>query len=213
MLFCQFVAEWKGSHYNNRELKMDFFFVKDYRNNYRFFSSVPNPQIQANFSKWRKKWEQAKKRLMLLPPRILNQELAFERALKTKDSVTKIYFSGDQKQSRVRKKFTFFLQKQRSKHLFLLVVEGLLLPISGIMALLPGPNVFFYVLFLIMFIQWRALRGIKVLINKNHDFISSSLLKEWEEAVESSDLERIQAAIQNIEKEIPVDKVKKILYK
>ncbi|MFW6139915.1 MAG: hypothetical protein ACOC5S_00990 [Acidobacteriota bacterium] len=192
---------------------MEFYFVKDFKKRYRFFSSPVVRETQVNFTKWQKMWEEAKKRLLLLPPRILGQEQAFERGLKLKDSKTIIYHSGRQDKDRIRKKFTFFLLKQRSKHIALLVAETLLLPITGLMAFLPGPNIFFYVLFLILYIQWRAFRGIKILLHKNHEFVYSPLLGEWEAAVKSQDPERMKEVIKKIDQKLSIHKIQKILYK
>jgi hypothetical protein len=193
--------------------KMDYYFVKDYKKKYRFFSSQPIHEIQVNFTKLRQRWEEAKRRLMLLPQKILSQEQAFERAVRLKEFGIKIHYSGSKEKSRIKKKFIFFLLKQRSKHIFLLIIETLLLPISGLMAFLPGPNIFFYVLFLIMYTQWKALRGIKILINKDHEFIDSSLLGEWEAAVESGEPGQMKAAMEKINNELCIDKIQKILYK
>lgn len=192
---------------------MDYYFVKDYKKNYRFFLSQPVHEIQVNFTKLRKRWEEAKKRLMLLPQKILSQEQAFERAVKLKEFRIKIHYAGSKKKSRIKKKFIFFLFKQRSKHILLLIIETLLLPISGLMAFLPGPNIFFYVLFLIMYTQWKALKGIKVLINKDHEFIDSPLLEEWEAAVESGEPGQMQVVIKKIDNELCIDRIQKILYK
>jgi len=192
---------------------MEFYFVKDFKKRYRFFSSPSIRPIDVHFTKWQKMWEEAKKRLLLLPPRILSQEQAFEKALRGRDSETRIYFSGSHDRSQIKKKFIFYLRKQRSKHLVLLVLETLLLPVSGLMAFLPGPNIFFYVLFLVMYIQWRAFKGIKVLIHKNHGFISSALLEEWEKAVELGAANKMERVINKIERELSINKIRKILYK
>jgi len=47
---------------------MQFFFVPDHRQNFRFFSSEPLHDIQVEFSRWKKLWVIAKEKLMLLPP-------------------------------------------------------------------------------------------------------------------------------------------------
>ena len=192
---------------------MEFYFVKDFKEKYRFFSSPPLQQIEVDFNKWQKMWEEAKKRLLLLHPKMISREQAFERALNTNNSGIKIYYSGSQNKKRIRKKFVFFLHKQRSKHFVLLILETLLLPISGIMAILPGPNIFFYVLFLVMIIQWRALKGIKILIKKDQEFVHSPLLREWDSAVESQNQEQMQKIIKEIEQKLSINKIKKILYK
>jgi len=193
--------------------KMEFYFVKDFKEKYRFFSSPPLQQIEVDFNKWQKMWEEAKERLLLLHPKMISREQAFERALNLNNSAIKIYYSGSQTKKRIRKKFVFFLHKQRSKHFILLILETLLLPISGIMAILPGPNIFFYVLFLVMIIQWRALKGIKILIKKDQEFVHSPLLREWDSAVESQNQEQMQKIVKEIEQKFSINKIKKILYK
>ncbi|MBD3413166.1 MAG: hypothetical protein GF421_01890 [Candidatus Aminicenantes bacterium] len=191
---------------------MEFYFVKDFKKKYRFFSSQPDQQIQVTFTKWKKMWEEAKRRLMLLPPKILFQELAFERGIKTKESECRIYFAAHQNQSQIQTRFLSFLRKQRVKHIWFLAIETLFLPLSGLMAFLPGPNIFFYVLFLIMFTQWRALIGIKRLIHAHHTFVGSSLLDEWDSAVNSENPEMLESVIQKIEKKLTIKKIRKILY-
>ena len=123
---------------------MKYFFVQDYRQKYRFFSSEPIQNIQVKFTRLEKLWEEAKKRLMLLPKRILAQEQAFARALKLNEDSVEILHSGRLDEKRLKIKFFLFLQKQRTKHILLLVGEAILLPVSGLLALLPGPNVFFW---------------------------------------------------------------------
>jgi hypothetical protein len=214
MCFQPVVEKYKSRGYNFViKIKMEFYFAKDFKKKYRFFSSPPIRPIDVNFNRWQKMWEEAKRRLLLLHPRMISQEQAFERALNLKNSVSEIYYSGSQNKDRIKRKFIFFLHKQRSKHFFLLIIETLLLPISGIMAFLPGPNIFFYVLFLLMIIQWRALKGIKIMIRKDHEFVYSPLLEEWEVAVKSEDPEKMQMVIEKIESKLSINKIKKILYK
>ena len=209
---CVEKYKWRGYNFVGTK-KMEFYFVKDFKKKYRFFSSPPIQQIEVNFNKWQKMWEEAKRRLLLLHPRMISQEQAFERGLNIKNSATHIYYSGNQDKEKIKRKFIFFLHKQRSKHFILLILETLLLPISGIMAFLPGPNIFFYVLFLVMIIQWRALKGIKIMIRKDHEFVYSPLLREWEAAVKSENTEKMQAVIKKIEQKLSINKIQKILYK
>ena len=42
---------------------MKFLFIKNYKGNYRFFSSLPVENIQIKFSRWKKVWELAKTKL------------------------------------------------------------------------------------------------------------------------------------------------------
>ena len=61
----------------------------------------------------------------------------------------------------LRRAFALWLRKERVKNLTFMILEGLLIPFTGFLALLPGPNIFFYVpglLFYFHFIAWRGLR-------------------------------------------------------
>ncbi len=192
---------------------MNFFFVQDYRKKYRYFSAEPLSVIQVNFSRFRKFWERAKKKLMLLPLKIHKQEQAFERTLKIEGNQIRILHSGRMDEKKVRSKFYFFLQKQRTKHIILLVGEFLILPISGIAALLPGPNMFFYVLILLVILQWQALRGINKLLKKDQLFIPDLSLKEWETALQNQEESTFLPLLEKIEKKHNVQNLNKILWK
>jgi hypothetical protein len=192
---------------------MKYFFVQDYRQKYRFFSSEPIQNIQVKFTRLEKLWEEAKKRLMLLPKRILAQEQAFARALKLNEDSVEILHSGRLAEKRLKIKFFLFLQKQRTKHILLLVGEAILLPVSGLLALLPGPNVFFGVLALIMFTHWQALKGINKISRKSQLFITSQTLNEWEQALLSQKRKNLTAILDKIEEEYTLKDMNKILYK
>jgi len=184
---------------------MRFFFVRDYKKHYRYFSSEPYRQIQINPPRWKKLWESAKKKLMLLPQRILRQEQAFARALKLEEEKIQIFHSG--------RLFYFFLQKQRTKHILFLAGELILLPISGLAALLPGPNVFFGVLALIMITHWQALRGLNSTLRKEQVFIHSPLLHDWEQALEHRVWGEFPGILEKIEEEYGLQGIHKVLWK
>ena len=192
---------------------MKFFFVLDYREKYRFFSSEPIQNIQVKFTRLEKLWDEAKKRLMLLPKRILAQEQAFARAHKLDGEGMEICHSGRLDEKRLKLKFFLFLQKQRTKHVLLLVGEAILLPVSGLMALLPGPNVFFGVLALIMYTHWQAFRGINKVLRKKHRFVTSQALDQWELALLSPEQKNLEALLDKVEAEYALKDLKKILFK
>lgn len=192
---------------------MRFFFVKDYREKYRYFSARPLHQITVNFSRWKKIWEKAKEKLMLLPRRILAQEQAFEQILQSKEQQVNILYSGCCDEKRIRKSFFFFLQRQRTKHVLFLIGETLLLPISGLAAFLPGPNVFFGVLALLMITHWQAMRGINRLLKKDYEFMPSPLLKEWEQAIQRENEKDYSGILEKISEEYHLDNMRKILWK
>jgi len=191
---------------------MFFFFVKDHREKYRYFCTKPLREIQVKFSRWKKIWEKAKKKLMLLPQRILAQEQAFEHVLKLEAKTLVVLHSGRCTDQKIKIRFFFFLQRQRTKHVFLLIAETLLLPISGLAALLPGPNVFFGVLALLMFTHWQSLRGINRLLKKDHDFRSSQELNEWEEAIKTRQENAYPQILKRIAEEYKVENIHKILW-
>lgn len=192
---------------------MKFFFVQDYRHKYRYFSSEPIQEIHVKFSRLEKIWEEAKKKLMLLPQRILAQEQAFKRVLSFQESYIPILYSGRQSEKRIKIKFFFFLQKQRTKHIFLLIAETLLLPVSGLAALLPGPNVFFGILALLIITHWHAIKGIHSLLKKEHQFIPASSLREWEAAIKSRKGRNFPLILDKIGKEYELQNIQKILWK
>ncbi len=192
---------------------MKFFFVRDYSQKYIYFSSETLIQIKIKSSRWKEIWELAKKKLMLLPQRVLRQEQAFGRGLKLKEEKIQVFHSGRLDNKRIKTKFYFFLQKQRTKHIFMLTGEALLLPISGLAIILPGPNVFFGYLALLTITHWQALKGINRLLKKEHEFISSSLFKDWEQTLESKKEESYSQILGKIEKKYNLQDIHKVLWK
>jgi len=192
---------------------MNFFFVRDYLHKYRCFTAEPVREISVKFSRFKRIWELAKAKLMLLPQRILRQEQAFTRALKLQEKKIQIYHSGCLEEKRIKTKFYFFLHKQRTKHILLLIGETLLLPISGLAALIPGPNVFFGALALLMITHWQALRGINRILRKKQDFIPAPLFASWEKAAELKEEKDFPQILKEIEKEYHLDSLNKILWK
>jgi hypothetical protein len=192
---------------------MVYFFIKDFRHNYRFFSSEPEEDFAVEVSRTKEMWRLAQKKLLLLPQRILSQEQAFIRALKVAEDSIQVCHSGCQPEKRIKTKFSFFIQRQRSKHILLLIGETLLLPISGLAALLPGPNVFFAALALMMITHWRALKGLNRLARKTPEFLARPLFSEWEEATVLSQDNRYDEILRKIEKEHNLPRVQKILWK
>ena len=192
---------------------MRFFFVRDHSRKYRYFSSETFSQIKIKSSRLKEIWELAKKKLMLLPQRVLRQEQAFGRVLKLEGKKIQVFHSGRLDKKRLKIKFYFFLQKQRTKHIFMLTGEALLLPISGLAIILPGPNVFFGYLALLTITHWQALKGINRLLKKEHEFISSSLFKDWEQTLESKKEESYSQILGKIEKKYNLHDIHKVLWK
>jgi hypothetical protein len=61
----------------------------------------------------------------------------------------------------VKKLFKIWIQKEKMKRLVLLVIEGLILPFTPFLAVLPGPNIFFYVPALLFYYHFRSYRGLR----------------------------------------------------
>ena len=80
------------------------------------------------------------------------------------------------------------------------------------MALLPGPNVFFGVLALIMITHWQAFRGIQKLGKKEQTFAASAVLLEWETCLTSGQETDYPQVIEKIEQTYDLQNVKKVLY-
>ncbi|MFC2168284.1 hypothetical protein ACFLRW_04800 [Acidobacteriota bacterium] len=193
---------------------MNFFFVQDYRQNFRYFSSEPPSEIKLEFSRLRRLWESAKIKLLnLLPLKILLQEQAFGHTLKLEDNSISIFHSGRLDEKKNKRNFCFFLQRQRTKHIIVLIGESIILPISGLAAFLPGPNIFFYVLVLLVIIQWQALRGINKLLKKDHLFIPDQSLRKWETAVQNQNKTMFLPLLEKVEKIHSIQNLKKILWK
>lgn len=190
---------------------MEYFFVKDTRHKYRFFSSEPIHPVNVEFSKWKRIWKKAKNKLLLLPPRILSREQAFERIQEQKPEEVSILYSGLLKEKKIQTRFFIFLQKQRTLHILLLILEVILLPVSGLMAFIPGPNVFFAALALVMITHWRALKGINNLLKASRNFTPSEILKKWEKAVEKNHTQKYSEMINQLTLNWNLEKPEKIL--
>ncbi|MBN1940360.1 MAG: hypothetical protein JW843_12300 [Candidatus Aminicenantes bacterium] len=189
-----------------------YFFVKDARTDPRLFCSEPPGPMPAKFSKSKEIWEAAKKKLMLLPARTLRQEEALAKALRIPESsVTVLHGAAEEKHINLR--FLFFLNKRRSQRLLLLIGEGILAPFTGILALLPGPNIVFYALALVMITHWQSLRGIRALLAKNHEYRVDPLLTEWETAVAEGREADYPGILDRIEKAHGLKDLRKVLWK
>ena len=192
---------------------MTFFFVRDYRHRHRFFSAEPLGSLPAKFSKSRAIWETAKKKVTGLNPRMLLQEQAFEHGGRPGDGPLRILHSGHADDKTVRNKLFFFLQRQRTRHILILAGEALVLPVSGLAALLPGPNIFFYFLAVLMVIQWQALRGITRILRQEHEFVPDPLFAEWEAAIDTRAEALFPELLERLEKVHGLPSARKLLWK
>lgn len=191
---------------------MTFFFVRDHKGRYRYFSSEPAKPVDVKFSKSKEAWELAKKKLTLLPKATLRMEQAFERAMRLKGRPLRILYASSTEAEKIRFRFSFFLQKQRTRHIVVLALEALLVPFSALAAILPGPNIAFYALALLMITQWLALRGIGKTLRAEHEFIPDGLLAEWEKAVKNGEEGRFSGLLEALEERHNIKDVRRILW-
>jgi hypothetical protein len=192
---------------------MDFFFVRDHRHRFRFFSAEPLGPLPARFSKTRAVWETAKKKVTSLDPRTLLQEQAFEHGGRPGQATLRILHSGRHDDKAVRTRFRFFLRRLKTRHILILAAEALVLPVTGLAAFLPGPNIIFYFLAILMIIQWQALRGITRITRKECEFVADPLLAEWEAATEAHDEARFPGLLERIEKTHGLPYPRRLLWK
>jgi hypothetical protein len=192
---------------------MTLFFVRDSKHRYRCFSNEPASPPSVRFHWARKALEVAKEKLMLLPQRILRQEQAFAKVLKETSGPLRIVHSGLLDRAHIRRKFRLFLHKQRSTHILIMAGELLLLPFAALSGLLPGPNVAFYSLALILILQWRAWRGLRRILRLDWKFQTDGLLADWEEAVEAGRREQFPGILKKIEEVHGIKKADKILFR
>jgi len=192
---------------------MQFFYIHDHRGRAHFYSSEPLGPLPAHFSKTRAVWEDAKKRVIRLSPRLLLQEQAFELAGRPGKDPLRILHARRYAEKSVRTRLFIFLEKQRTRHIAVLAGEAVLVPITGVMALLPGPNIFFYALAILMIIQWQALRGIVRALHRPQEFVIDPLIAEWEAAVEARDETRYPDILARLEQTHGLPSVRKLLWK
>jgi len=192
---------------------MDFFFVRDYRRRPRFFAAEPLGPLPENFSRTRAVWEKAKRKVTGLDPRTLLQEQAFAHGGRPGPGPLRILYAGDPDGRSVRTRFRFFLRRLKTRHIVILAAEALVVPVTGLAALLPGPNIIFYALAIVMIIQWQALRGIDRILAKDYEFTVHPLLAEWEAAVEAADEARFPELLDRIEKTLGLPSPRKLLWK
>lgn len=61
----------------------------------------------------------------------------------------------------IKKIFKIWIRKEMMKRLVFVIIEGLILPFTPFLAMLPGPNVFFYVPALLLYYHLRSYLGLR----------------------------------------------------
>jgi hypothetical protein len=81
--------------------------------------------------------------------------------LKECDIVLKSESTGEKaKKKKVILFFKTWLNKEKAKRLALVIIEALLIPFTGVLAVLPGPNFFFYVPALLFYYHFKTYRSL-----------------------------------------------------
>jgi hypothetical protein len=189
-----------------------FFFVRDHKGTYRFFSAEPVRPPELKRSKLKEGWEVAKKKLMLLPQRALRQELAFAQVGRIPDPKILVRCSDLADGERIDFRFRFFLHKRRSKSMAVLIGEAVILPFTALTMPLPGPNVAFYALALLIITHWQSFRGIRAILKKTYEFEADPLLTEWEQAVKDRATDRYADILGRTEQARGLQGLRKILW-
>ena len=78
---------------------------------------------------------------------------------------------------------------------------------------LPGPNISFYVLALLMITHWQSFIGVRDILKKEHEFVVSPLLTEWENAVKAHNEAAFPDILGRIETEFGLTGLGKVLWK
>jgi len=108
-----------------------------------------------------KKWVQKgidilKQRL----PRVLRY-LSRERILSHLQDYHILLKTGEEtNEEKIRPIFNLWLKKEKNRRFLYVVFEALALPFTPILALLPGPNVFFYVPALLLYYHYKSYRAL-----------------------------------------------------
>jgi len=193
---------------------MMFFFIRNYKNKYCFFSSQPVKPIETRFSRPRALFEKAKQKLNLLSKKTLAQEQALELipSPRQEDEPLIVIHSGLIEEEKIRKKFLFFIIRQRTRHLLFLTGEALLLPPAALAGLLPGPNIFFGILVILMFNHWQAFRGIGRALRTRFLFQPNEDFARWERAVAEERISDFDHLLKEIEQKYSQPDIKKILW-
>lgn len=82
--------------------------------------------------------------------------------LKKKKKRRKLKFTApDRRLKRIKFVFKVWVQKEKLKRLILSILEGLVIPFTPILALLPGPNIFFYIPALLLYYHFTSYLGLR----------------------------------------------------
>ena len=90
------------------------------------------------------------------------------------DYLIEIHSQGEMSEAEARRRLGNWLRRKMIRRLFYVAAELLVMPFTAFVALLPGPNVVFYLLFVLFYFHFKAflsLRKIKI------EYLKISLFK------------------------------------
>jgi hypothetical protein len=67
----------------------------------------------------------------------------------------------DHRERLIRNTFLLWIKKERLKRVIYMVIEGVILPVTPFLAILPGPNVFFYIPALLLYYHYVSFKGLR----------------------------------------------------
>lgn len=90
--------------------------------------------------------------------RYLSQQRILARLRHYKITLRVFKDTGDE---RIIQIFKIWVQKEKMKRLVLVIIEALIIPFTAVLALLPGPNIFFYVPALLFYYHLKSFLGLR----------------------------------------------------
>jgi len=189
---------------------MKFFFLPDRKNNFKFLSEELS-ELKIESKKWQKLWIKAKNALTKpFPAKFTVQEKAFTQLISAGDNI-EIFYPASVSREKMKIKFRHFLYKEKTKHIILLIGEFILLPLSGLVTPIPGPNIIFYALIFFIILHWQALRGINKLMKRNYKLIPDLLFDKWCSAIKQDSETDLNDILKEIENKYRIKELSKIL--
>jgi hypothetical protein len=88
---------------------------------------------------------------------IINVKLKKKKRRRKKLKLT----APERRLRRIKLIFKVWIQKEKLKRLILMILEGLIIPFTPFLVLLPGPNVFFYIPALLLYYHLTSYLGLR----------------------------------------------------
>lgn len=94
-------------------------------------------------------------------PRVLKYLSKQQVLSRINDYTVEVHLTRRARPKTIRNRFRIWVNKEKGKRLLMLIIEAMLIPFTGILALLPGPNFFFYVPALLFYYHYMSYRGMR----------------------------------------------------